>query len=191
VSDPWSAVAETHISTVFFAGERAYKLLKPLRTGFLDYSTPERRAEACTRELELNRRMAPDVYLGVSPIIENGVVTDHLIVMRRLPSDRRMSKLVRGPERDDAVRAVARAVAAFHAAQPPDERAALVATRDGVETLWRVLTEGQYVPKTHPSNIVLVIGFFVGAVVMGPWWDRSVSGVQDRIVVAVAVKLKG
>jgi aminoglycoside phosphotransferase family enzyme/predicted kinase len=134
--DPYAAVAETHISTVFFAGDRAYKLLKPLRTGFLDHSTPERRAEACRRELELNRRLAPDVYLGVSPILEHDEVVDHLIVMRRLPSDRRLTALLRGPERDDAVRSVARAVAAFHAAQPPDERAALVSTRDAIAALW-------------------------------------------------------
>jgi aminoglycoside phosphotransferase family enzyme len=79
--DPFAAVAETHISTVFFAGDRAYKLLKPLRTGFLDHSTAERRAVACRRELDLNRRMAPDVYLGVSPIIEHDEVVDHLLVM--------------------------------------------------------------------------------------------------------------
>jgi aminoglycoside phosphotransferase family enzyme/predicted kinase len=135
--DPFAAVAETHISTVFFAGDRAYKLLKPLRTGFLDHSTAERRAVACRREFDLNRRLAPDVYLGVSPIIEHDEVVDHLLVMKRLPSARRLTALLRSPERDDAVRLVARAVAAFHAAQPPDERAARVATRDAVAALWR------------------------------------------------------
>jgi aminoglycoside phosphotransferase family enzyme/predicted kinase len=135
--DPFAAVAETHISTVFFAGDRAYKLLKPLRTGFLDFSTPERRGEACHRELVLNRRMAPDVYLGVSDIVEHDEIVDHLIVMRRLPSERRLTALLRGPERDDAVRSVARAIAAFHAGQPPDDLAATVATRHAVEDLWR------------------------------------------------------
>ena len=43
---------------------------------------------------EVNRRFAPDVYLGVSELVENDVVADHVIVMRRLPSDRRLSRLL-------------------------------------------------------------------------------------------------
>ncbi len=53
---------------VFFPGDRAYKLKKPVRTGFLDFSTPQARAEACRRETELNRRFAPDAYLGVAEV---------------------------------------------------------------------------------------------------------------------------
>src|SRR5258706_16276744 len=94
MSDPYAAVAETHISTVFFAGDRAYKLLKPVRTGFLDHSLAAQRAVACRREVELNRRFAPEVYLGVSEIRENDAVVDYLIVMRRQPSDRRLSRLL-------------------------------------------------------------------------------------------------
>src|SRR5690606_3743147 len=112
--DPYAALAETHISTVFFAGDRAYKLLKPLRTGFLDHSTTEQREVACRREHELNRRLAPDVYLGVSEIREHGEVVDHLLVMRRMPSDRRLTALLHTDERDDVIRQVARAVAVFH-----------------------------------------------------------------------------
>lgn len=134
--DPYAAIAETHISTVFFAGERAYKLLKPMRTGFLDHSTPERRAVACRREVDLNRRLAPDVYLGVTDIVELGRVADHFIVMRRMPSARRLTTLLATDERDDVVRQVARAVAVFHAAQPPDERAARMASLEGVRRLW-------------------------------------------------------
>jgi aminoglycoside phosphotransferase family enzyme/predicted kinase len=137
VTDPYAAIAETHISTVFFAGDRAYKLLKPVRTGFLDNSTAAQREVACRREVELNRRFAPDVYLGVSEIRENGIVADHLIVMRRQPSDRRLTRLLATSERDDAVRQVARAVAVIHAAQPPDARAAELARRDAVGALWQ------------------------------------------------------
>ncbi len=133
---PFASVAETHISSVFLADDRTYKLLKPIRTGFLDHSTAELRGVACSRELELNRRLAPDVYLGVSELIENDVVADHLIVMRRLPADRRLTALLETEERDQAVREVARAVAVFHASLPPDVRGA-VATRDGVCRLWR------------------------------------------------------
>lgn len=136
VPDPYAALAETHISTVFFAGDRAYKLLKPIRTGFLDHTTIEQRAVACRREYELNRRLAPDVYLGVSEILEHGKVADHLIVMRRMPSARRLTALLATDEREDVIRQVARAVAVFHAAQPPDDRAARNATVDAVRRLW-------------------------------------------------------
>ena len=61
-------VRETHISWVFLAGDRAYKLKKPLVLGFLDYGTPERRREMCREEVRLNRWLAPDVYLSVRAV---------------------------------------------------------------------------------------------------------------------------
>ncbi|MCU1346606.1 MAG: hypothetical protein JWL70_2872, partial [Acidimicrobiia bacterium] len=131
-----ASVAETHISTVFFAGDRAYKLLKPVRTGFLDFSTTALRRPACVREVELNRRLAPDVYLGVSDIVEHDVVVDHFIVMRRLPADRRLSVLAGTPEGDAAVRQVARAVAIFHSALPEDAASARCATPEAIALLW-------------------------------------------------------
>ncbi len=59
---------ETHMSWVFLAGDRVYKLKKPVRFPFLDFSTLERREAACRAELVLNRRLAPDVYLDVVPL---------------------------------------------------------------------------------------------------------------------------
>jgi aminoglycoside phosphotransferase family enzyme/predicted kinase len=59
---------ETHISWVFLTGRYAYKVKKPLRLSFLDYSSPARRAQCCREELRLNRRHAPDLYLDVVPI---------------------------------------------------------------------------------------------------------------------------
>ncbi|MFZ4517890.1 MAG: AAA family ATPase [Microthrixaceae bacterium] len=112
-------VAETHTSWVFLAGDRALKLLKPLRTPFLDYSTPELRHAACEAEVALNRRLAPDVYLGVSPLLEHGEPADWMVVMRRLPADRRLSTLAGTPGFDDHVREVARAVAVFHSGLEP------------------------------------------------------------------------
>jgi aminoglycoside phosphotransferase family enzyme len=53
---------------VFFTGDRAYKLKKPVDLGFLDFSTPAAREAACHRKTELNRRFAPDVYLGVAEV---------------------------------------------------------------------------------------------------------------------------
>ncbi|HEX9034914.1 MAG TPA: AAA family ATPase [Streptosporangiaceae bacterium] len=126
-SDPperYADVAETHTAVVFFAGDRAYKLKKPVRTGFLDFSTREARAAACQRETELNARFAPDVYLGVAEVRDQaGRVCDHLVVMRRMPGSRRLSALIgAGDPAGDAVRQVARILAAQHAAAPRGPR---------------------------------------------------------------------
>ena len=61
-------LVETHISRVFLTGTFAYKLKKPVRLAFLDYSTLKRRRAFCEEEVRLNRRHAPDLYLGVSAI---------------------------------------------------------------------------------------------------------------------------
>jgi len=126
---PFADVAETHSGVVFFVGDRAYKLKKPLHFGFLDYTTRPTRERICHREVELNKRLAPDVYLGVADLVgPDGDLQDHLVVMRRLPADRRLSSLVakNDPTVREQLRRVARRLASFHseAATSPDIRRA-------------------------------------------------------------------
>ena len=66
------AVHETHASWVFVAGDRAYKIKKPIALGFLDYSTLARRRSACREEVRVNRELAPGLYLGVRAIVRTG-----------------------------------------------------------------------------------------------------------------------
>ena len=68
-SDKLIRVIQTHASAVVLAGEQAYKLKKPKNLGFLDYSTPILRRQFCIQEALLNRRLAPQVYLGVAPVL--------------------------------------------------------------------------------------------------------------------------
>ncbi len=131
-------VVETHVSTVLLVGDRALKFPKPVRNEFLDQSTPARRRAACEEELRLNRRLAPDVYLGIGEIHEGDEVADWFLVMRRMPADARLSGLVGTAVFDDAVRAVVRVIAEFHAAQPPTEEAAALATQAATRELWTV-----------------------------------------------------
>jgi len=63
-----AAVAESHTAVLWMTGDRVYKRKKPVALGFLDFSTLAARWQACTREVELNRRLAPDVYLGLSAV---------------------------------------------------------------------------------------------------------------------------
>lgn len=61
-------IRETHASVVFLTPSEVYKLKKPVDLGFLNYSTLQRRAKMCRLELSLNRRLAPDAYLGVERV---------------------------------------------------------------------------------------------------------------------------
>ena len=63
-----SDVRETHCAVVLLLGDRAYKVKKPVDLGFLDFRDVAERRAACRREVELNRRLAPDVYLGVGHV---------------------------------------------------------------------------------------------------------------------------
>lgn len=87
---------ESHISDVFLTPAHAWKLLKPVRFDFLDFSTREARYVHCWNEVLLNRRLAPEIYLGVVPICDDGGrlriggpgrAIDWLIQMRRLPDE--------------------------------------------------------------------------------------------------------
>jgi aminoglycoside phosphotransferase family enzyme/predicted kinase len=114
---PAVAVAETHTAAVVFFGDRAYKVKKPVVMPFLDFSTVERRRAVCEREVALNRRLAPDVYLGVGEVRgPTGEPPEPLVVMRRMPDDRRLSALVQtGVPVGEHLRRLARLLSAFHA----------------------------------------------------------------------------
>lgn len=138
MSESRAEVSETHASVVFFVGDRAYKLKKPVALGFLDFSTRTAREAVCHREVALNRRLAPDVYLGVSDVTGvDGEACDHLVVMRRMPADRRLSTLARrGTATADDVRSIARTVAAFHSGAASSGEISASATRDAVASNW-------------------------------------------------------
>jgi uncharacterized protein len=130
-------VRETHISVLFFVGDRVYKLKKPVKLDFLDFSSREARERVCRRELELNRRLAPDVYLDVLDVVgSDGEPRDHLIAMRRMPADRRLSTLVEGGRAEDCIREVARVIAAFHARCETSPEIASAATAARLRENW-------------------------------------------------------
>ena len=99
---PGARAIETHMSWVFLSGARAYKLKKPLHYRYIDNTTIGKRRAACLEEIRLNRRLAPDVYLGVVPLVvdkagalafgDGGAVVDWMVEMRRLPADRMLDR---------------------------------------------------------------------------------------------------
>jgi aminoglycoside phosphotransferase family enzyme/predicted kinase len=127
-------VRETHASIVFLGERDVYKVKKPVDLGFLDFRTVEKRKVACEAEVALNARLAPDVYLGVVPVVRaarrdgalafggDGALVDWAVHMRRLPDDERADVLLaRGALTAETVDAVAERLAAFHAAARCDD----------------------------------------------------------------------
>jgi aminoglycoside phosphotransferase family enzyme/predicted kinase len=118
---------ETHISWVFLAPTEVFKVKRPVDLGFLDFTTVDKRREACDAEVRLNRRLAPGVYLGVVPITVDqagahaiggaGRIVDWAVHMRRLSIDERADRrLQEGVLSSSQIDELAERVARFHAA---------------------------------------------------------------------------
>ena len=123
---------ETHMSWVFLTAQHAYKLKKPVCKGDIDFGSIATRHHFCEEELRLNRRLAPDVYLGLLPLNLNdsgylalggdGQIVDWLVRMRRLPNEFMMDHVLRrGRSNPRDMHAVAaRLVAFFQSLAPVD-----------------------------------------------------------------------
>ncbi|HEX7012778.1 MAG TPA: phosphotransferase [Steroidobacteraceae bacterium] len=119
---------ETHFAWVFLVGELAYKLKKPVKNGRLDLRELEARRWSCEEEVRLNRVLAPDVYLGVVPLVcqgdrfrigGEGVIVDWLVKMRRLPRTLMLDRAIRtGTVAEPALEALGRRLAGFYQTQP-------------------------------------------------------------------------
>jgi len=117
-------VIETHISWVFLAGDFAYKIKKPIKNGFLDYTSLELRKRFCQAELRLNQRFAKDLYLGVVAIVNDhgqlridgsGEPIEYAVKMKRFPADALLShRLDHGLVTLHDVRQLASRIADFH-----------------------------------------------------------------------------
>jgi hypothetical protein len=128
---------DTHISHLFLAGERACKLKRAVRFPYLDFSTRAARRAACAAEVRLNRRTAPDLYLGVAPVLRGAdgalrlgavgsaagageTVADWVVVMRRFDQAMLFDAMaMRGALTAPLVEALADEIAAFHEKAAP------------------------------------------------------------------------
>ncbi len=143
-------LVQSHISYVLLAGNEVYKVKKPVRFSFLDFSTLEQRRHFCHEEVRLNRRLAPDAYRGVVAICfhhggyrladdSDAGAVEYAVHMRRLPDDRMLDRLL---ERDavtgEMIDAVVARLVAFHRAA---DCGAEVAANGDPAAIWRVLEE--------------------------------------------------
>ncbi|MBP2562456.1 aminoglycoside phosphotransferase family enzyme [Neorhizobium galegae] len=113
------------MSWVFLRGDRVYKLKKPVVRPFIDFSTLAAREFNCHEELRLNRRLAPDTYLRVVPLVSQkdgrlaldgqGTVVEWLLEMRRLPEQFMLDRLIEaGAVTDDHLDKLVDRLAAFY-----------------------------------------------------------------------------
>ena len=124
---------ETHGALVFLAGDEAWKIKRAVRFPYMDLSTLERRKAVCEREVEINRRLAPEIYLGCVPIARgtdgrclqlggDGPVAEWAVRMRRFEQTALLSRMAEaGPLPSDLVRDLADAVYRSHRTAPPAE----------------------------------------------------------------------
>ncbi len=147
---------ETHISWVLLAGTLAYKLKKPVKLPFLDFSDAERRRHFCEEELRVNRRFAPQIYLGLSRVTGSlaeprldgdGPLLDHAVRMRRFPADALLAtRALAGPLDAAMLESLAAQIAGWQDRAEPAPasgtwgggalHAMALATLDGVAAQW-------------------------------------------------------
>jgi aminoglycoside phosphotransferase family enzyme/predicted kinase len=123
---------DTHGAVVFLCRERAYKLKRAVKFPYMDFSTEARRAAMCAAEIDVNRRSAPEIYLGIAPVTRRGGrlalgavgetsehAVDWLIVMRRFDEEGLLDRMAaRGALTPELMAALGARVAAFHDALP-------------------------------------------------------------------------
>jgi aminoglycoside phosphotransferase family enzyme len=159
-------LVETHISWVFLYDRFVYKIKKPIRYSFLDFSTLEKRKYYCEREIELNKRLTHDIYLDVQPVVEisgryyiggqRGEVVDYAVRMRKLDRSRQMDVLLRQNDVTPSdIRNLAEKIAGFHKASAVIYKKNVLQIRDEFNDLGN---ERAYLSAADGAIIDLAIG---------------------------------
>lgn len=153
---------QTHISYIFIAGDFVYKIKKPLKFDFLDFTTLEKRKFFCEEELILNKRLAPDTYLDVLAISKDHQgkiilgqgteIIEYAVRMKKLPADKMLKALLsRGMADETIMDSLARKIALFHQQARTGER---IDEMGGIENI-RHNNEENFAETTHYINVTI------------------------------------
>ena len=155
---------QTHISFVFLIKNYVYKVKKAVNFGFLDFSTLDKRRVFCEKELALNRRLCPEIYLEVVPINKSnahimikgsGETIEYALKMKRLPQERIMTVLLRENKVDKkTVDEIARIVAEFHLKAQTNPEISQFGSLKIVKTNWdeNFSQTTKYINQTIPQT---------------------------------------
>jgi uncharacterized protein len=136
---------QTHISYVFLTENFVYKVKKAVNFGFLDFSSLDKRKFFCEKELQLNRRLCPEIYLEVDPINQaeairingEGETVEYALKMKRLPQEKIMTEqLKEGNVNKKTVDDIAQIVARFHSKAQTNSEISQFGSIKIVKTNW-------------------------------------------------------
>jgi len=184
-------LAQTQMSFVFLTNNYVYKVKKPVNLGYLDYTTLGKRQFYCYREIELNRRLCPDVYLSVVPITRDknnfsiggrGKAIEYAVKMRRLPQEAMMDVLLTNNQvSPEMVNNVARKLAEFH------QKAEIVSGFGDLDTITTNTEENftqteKYIGNTIPRDTYVNITNYTHAFMIEntPLFHKRVAGGRIR-----------
>lgn len=182
-------IVQTHISVVLLGRRHVLKLKKPVDFGFLDYTTLEKRLAACEAEVRLNRRLCPDVYLGVLPVGPGAggpilgppgtLPVEYGVWMRRLPSDLMLDALLeRGEVTEAMVDRIAERLCVFHrgARRGPDVDAC--GTLEVVRRNWEenFAQTAPFVSRTIGAGELGLVRRYTGA-----WLEANRARLEERV----------
>jgi aminoglycoside phosphotransferase family enzyme len=153
---------QTHISFVFVTQNYVYKVKKPVNFGFLDFSTLEKRRANCEKELQLNRRLCPEIYLEVVPINQSktlkikgeGKTVEYALKMKRLPQECIMTQLLQEGKIDKKIiDQIAAIVAKFHSQAQTNSEISEFGSLRTVKTNWdeNFTQTVKYINQTVPK----------------------------------------
>jgi hypothetical protein len=154
---------QTHISFVFLTKNYVYKVKKAVNFGFLDFSTLEKRLVFCGKELELNKRLCPEIYLEVVPINKSnaikikgdGETVEYALKMKRLPQERIMTVLLKKNKVDKkTIDEIAQIVAQFHSKAQTNPEISEFGSLKIVRTNWEenFAQTTKYINQTIPQK---------------------------------------
>ena len=180
-------LVETHISWVLLAADTAWKIKKPVRLSFVDYSTLELRRHFCEEELRLNRRLAPSLYLGVTritgtpsaPVLNgSGQAQEYAVRMRRFPDGALFGEqLAAETLRDEDVDRLAWLVAGLQQRSPASDAADGFALPEQRRRVALAALAGTSAIATEPEQALLQEWLETSAAALAPLWSaRRQSG---------------
>ena len=177
---------ETHISWVLLAADTAWKIKKPVRLPFVDYSTLEVRRHFCEEELRLNRRLAPSLYLGVTritgtpsaPALDGpGEAQEYAVRMQRFPDGALFSeRLAAGTLRDEDVDRLAWLIAGFQQGSPVADAVSGFAVPEHRRKVALAALAGTAAITTAPEQALLHEWLEASAAALAPLWTARRQG---------------
>ena len=175
-----TVLVQTQTACLLMTGSLVLKWKKPVDLGFVDFSSRADRVLACQHELDLNRRLAGDVYLGVGEALgPEDIVQEPYLLMRRLPARLRLTTLIRqGRPVLEHVDALARLLADFHSSCDIPADAATLAAPARLRRLWQ---EALAVLREHAPAVAVTADLHLAITLVDGYLLGRTTLLRERV----------